>query len=175
MQIHRSISTPISKVQHVRAANSLRAIAISVLVAGLALVASCSTPSEQLPTWLIITPMKTSYKNGDTVKVALDNGSNSSIGINLCGSTLQKQFGPNWTDVRISEIETACGESLWILRPNEHFENVYIDFANTNGALPASLGAGNYRIRIPSAVLIDTNEKLEGLNLVSAPFALTAP
>lgn len=175
MQIPHSISTSISRKQNVRRRNSLRTAAMRALIAGLAIMASCSTPSEQLPTWLIITPMKASYKIGDTLRVSLDNSSGSSIGYSLCGVALQKQFGPNWTEIRLSEIDIACGDTQLVLRANEHIDNLVVHIARTYGPLPASLSTGNYRIRIPSAVLKDTDEKLEGLNLLSAPFALTTP
>lgn len=68
------------------------------------------------------------------IRLALDNGSRSPIGYNLCTSMLQRREGSAWTSVPTGEI---CTMQLSTLNPGHD--------ATFEKRLPASLPAGEYR------------------------------
>ena len=72
--------------------------------------------------------------SSDTVRLALDNGTQSQIGYNLCTSALERRSGSDWIPVQTDDV---CTMELRTLNPGAD--------ATFEKKLPATLPAGEYR------------------------------
>ena len=72
--------------------------------------------------------------SADTVRLALDNGTQSQVGYNLCTSALQRRDGSEWAAIDTGDV---CTMELRTLNPGAD--------ATFEKKLPANLQAGEYR------------------------------
>ena len=72
--------------------------------------------------------------SSDTVRLSLDNGTQSQIGYNLCTSALERRSGSEWVSVPTDDV---CTMELRTLNPGAD--------ATFEKKLPAGLPAGDYR------------------------------
>lgn len=147
-------------------------LTLAAMTAGL--LACASNPAEPSPLLLKVEPAKTNYHIGDTIKITLENKSTSSIGFNVCLSTLQKLNGATWSDVVLAGDGLSCGDNQLIVKAGERTGNLPLPLGNSQGTLPSSLMPGTYRVRIPTPVLKkEPNEPLNGDNRLSSAFTIS--
>ena len=104
---------------------------LSLFAAACTPVASAPEPSPR-PSGRIFFSAE---RAGDTtIRLALDNGSSSPIGYNLCSSELQRRATSGWTRVDTGEV---CTMEIRSLNPGHD--------ATFEKRLPARLAAGEYR------------------------------
>lgn len=146
-------------------------LTLAAMTAGL--LACTSDPVEPSPLLLKVEPEKSNYHIGDTLKITLENKGTSSIGFNVCLSTLQKLNGATWSDVVLTGDGLSCGDNLLLLKAGERTGNLPLPLGSSQGTLPNSLTPGTYRVRIPTLVLQSPYGPLDGDNRLSSAFTIS--
>ncbi|HWV56512.1 MAG TPA: hypothetical protein VNZ57_03490 [Longimicrobiales bacterium] len=127
----------------------------------IAITAACtSTQSDNSPPLdgVSLSHSPESPSPGDSVTLVLRNGSDGTVGYNLCTSSLFRQSGSDWVPVPEDRI---CTMELRSLAPGEQ--------ATYTLRLPPGLEPGTYRYQTP----IDGPESGESGQASAPPFAIS--
>lgn len=125
----------------------------------LLLVAGCATQSSVTPAVeLRVEPAI--VQAGDTITLVLRNNSDTAVGYNLCTSALERQNAGAWQAVPSDRI---CTMELRSLASGQETRYPF--------ELPASLGAGDYRV----VTGVENMPSGERNGVASQTFRITAP
>ena len=106
---------------------------------------------------------KAQYRTGEKVTLTFENKSASSYTFNPCTRSVERESGGSWTTV--PEDNRICTMEAWILDPH--------GTRSGDTELPASLGAGRYRIVVRMTMERSPGATASAVSAISDPISVS--
>jgi len=106
---------------------------------------------------------KAQYRAGEKVTLTFENKSASSYTFNPCTRSVERESGGSWTTV--PEGNRICTMEAWILDPHGR--------RSGDTELPASLGAGRYRIVVRMTMERSAGATASAVSAISDPITVS--